>query len=114
MEAPKTVLEMFSPLLILEYIRLMSVAAYIKHEGALDGVRFKISADDYEKLMQEPLKTALIGIDISYADGKLTAIPSAKCLALYEHKVMRESVLQYWDNYGKRYENYISVIDENL
>ncbi|MBR1825658.1 MAG: hypothetical protein IJ770_03630 [Alphaproteobacteria bacterium] len=113
MEAPETVLEMFSPLLILEYIRLMSVASYIKHEGQANGVKFKISAADYERLMQEPLKTALIGIETSFANDVLTAVPSEKCLALYEHKVMRESVLQYWDNYGKRYENYIAVIDEN-
>lgn len=112
MESPKTVLEVFSPLLIFEYIRLMSVAAYIKHEGKIEGVKFKISPEDYERLMQEPLQTALIGIETQYKDGILMAKPSEKCLQRYEHKVMHEGVLQYWENYGKRYENYISVIDD--
>lgn len=111
MEAPKTVLEMFSPLLIFEYIRLMTVAAYIKHEGKIDAVKFKIAADDYKRLMQEPLQTALIGIETHYENGILTAVPSEKCLQLYEHKVMHEGVLQYWENYGKRYENYISIAE---
>lgn len=111
MESPKTILEVFSPLLIFEYIRLMTVAAYIKHDDKIDAVKFKISAGDYERLMQEPLQTALIGIDTHYENGILTAVPSPKCLQYYEHKVMREGVLQYWDNYGKRYENYISIVD---
>jgi len=111
MEAPQTELEMFSPLLILEYIRLMSVAAYIKAEGKIDGVKFAINAENYERLMQEPLQTALIGIEHTYSDGVLTAKPTEKCLTRYEHKVMKESVLQYWDNYGKRYSNYINIIE---
>ena len=111
MESPKTVLEVFSPLLILEYIRLMTVADYVRHEGKTDSVKFKISAKDYERLMQEPLQTALIGIDTCYEDGVLTAVPSEKCLARYEHKVMKEGVLQYYENYGKRYANYISLIE---
>ena len=111
MESPETVLEVFSPLLILEYIRLMTVADYARHEGKIDGVKFKISAGDYERLMQEPLQTALIGIDTHFENGVLTAVPSEKCLARYEHKVMKEGVLQYYENYGKRYANYISIIE---
>jgi hypothetical protein len=112
MESPQTELEMFSPLLIFEYIRLMSVAAFIKAENKIDAAKFKISAADYERLMQEPLQTALIGIDTRYENGILSATPTEKCLARYEHKVMKEGVLQYWDNYGKRYANYISIIED--
>lgn len=112
MESPKTVLEVFSPLLIFEYIRLMTVADYVRHEGKDDGVKFKISAGDYERLMQEPLQTALIGIDTHFENDVLTAVPSEKCLARYEHKVMKEGVLQYYENYGKRYANYISIIED--
>ena len=112
MESPKNVLEVFSPLLILEYIRLMTVAEYVRHEGKIGGVKFKINAHDYERLMQETLQTALIGIDTHFENEVLTAVPSEKCLARYEHNVMKDGVLQYYENYGKRYANYISVIDE--
>ena len=112
MEAPETVLEMFSPLLIFEYIRLMCVAEYIKHDNKLNAVKFKISAADYAKLIEEPLQTALIGIKTDFSEGILTATPSEKCLQRYEHKVMKESVLQYAQNYGKRYANYISLLEE--
>ncbi|MBQ7633448.1 MAG: hypothetical protein IJS88_04980 [Alphaproteobacteria bacterium] len=112
MESPKIELEMFSPLLIFEYIRLMSVAAYIKAENKIDGAKFKISAADYERLLQEPLQTALIGIDTHYENGVLIAKPTEKCLKRYEHNVMKEGVLQYWESYGKRYANYISIIEE--
>ncbi|MBR3676129.1 MAG: hypothetical protein IKN71_03230 [Alphaproteobacteria bacterium] len=112
MESPSTELEMFSPLLILQYIRLMSVGMYYKTEGNAKSVKFKISAEDYERLMQEPLQTALIGIETHFENGILTATPSAKCLERYEHKVMKESVLQYMDCYGKRYANYIALAED--
>lgn len=110
MESPTSELEVFSPLLIFEYIRLMSVAAYIEAENNLDGAKFRIKPEDYKRLMQEPLQTALIGLDVNYNDGVLTAVPSAKCLERYVHKVMKESVLQYKENYGKRYANYIKYL----
>lgn len=111
MESPKNVLEIFSPLLIFEYIRLMTVAAYVKDDKQPDCVKFKIKAADYERLWQEPLQTALIGLETHFENNVLTAVPSAKCLQQYTNKVMKEGVLQYAENYGKRYENYITVIE---
>lgn len=110
MESPQNVLEVFSPLLIFEYIRLMTVAEYVRENKTTECVKFKINAANYELLMQEPLQTALIGIETHFENGVLTTVPSAKCLQQYEHKVMKEGVLQYAENYGKRYENYISII----
>ncbi|MBQ9271867.1 MAG: hypothetical protein IJ218_06365 [Alphaproteobacteria bacterium] len=113
MEAPKTVLEKFSPLLLLEYIRLMTVAMYLKTEGKIDCAKFKICAADYEKLMQEPLQTALIGVETNFKNDILSVKPTQQCLEQYNSPVMNDSVMLYYQNYGKRYQNYISLLEES-
>lgn len=109
-EEVKGVLEKFSPLLLQDYIRLMTAACYIKSENKTSGVRFKMLAEHYEKMRAEPLQAPLIGLTLDYdaAASVLTVTADEKFLALYENKIMNNVALQYFDVYGKRYENYIS------
>ena len=66
MEKPETELEVFSPLSLMEYVRLMTAAHYI-NQGTNSGVaRFKISAENYAKMNDEPLKAPLIGLTFNY------------------------------------------------
>ena len=67
MEAPTEELEVFSSILLQEYIRLMTAADYVKHENNLSGAKFAVSEDNYKKMMEEPLQTALIS-DIIHKD----------------------------------------------
>lgn len=113
MEAPKEELEIFSSILLQEYVRLMTVAAYIKHENNLSGVKFAISKENYDKMMAEPLQTALIGLDLKFTADVLTVVPNNELLQQYENKIMKEVVQIYWDNYKNRYAKFIKIIEEN-
>lgn len=111
MEAPTDELEVFSSILIQEYIRLMTAADYVSHEGQINGTKFTISAENYKKMMEEPLQTALIGISLQFSDGILTATPTEDFLKQYENKIMKEVVLMFQNNYKNRYAKFISVIE---
>ena len=113
MEAPKSELEVFSSILLQEYIRLMTAADYVRHENNLSGVKFAISEENYAKMMAEPLQTALIGLDLQFVDDVLTVVPSEDFLKQYENKIMKEVVLMFWDNYKNRYAKFIKIIEEN-
>ena len=113
MEAPTEELEVFSSILLQEYIRLMTVADYAKHENNLSGAKFAINKENFDKMMAEPLQTAFIGLDLKFADDVLTVVPSEELLKQYENKIMKEVVLMFWDNYKNRYAKYIKIIEEN-
>ena len=113
MEAPTEKLEVFSSILLQEYIRLMTAAEYVSHEGNIKSAKFAINEANYQKMAQEPLQTALIGLDIHFSDGVLTAIPSEDFLKQYENKIMKEVVQMYANNYKNRYAEFIKLIEEN-
>lgn len=114
MESPTEELKVFSSILLQEYIRLMTAADYVNHEekGA-KGTKFAISEENYQKIMAEPLQTALIGLDVHFSNGVLTAIPSADFLKQYENKIMKEVVQMFANNYKNRYATFIEIIEEN-
>ena len=114
MEAPTEELKVFSSILLQEYIRLMTAADYVGcGEKDIKGTKFAISEENYRKMMAEPLQTALIGLDIHFSDGILTAIPSEDFLKQYENKIMKEVVQMFAVNYKKRYAEFIKIIEEN-
>lgn len=114
MEAPKNQLEVFSPLLLLEYIRLMTAAAFLAEEKPQNATFF-MQEDDYKNMMKEPLQTALIGLQLNYeaATKELHVIPNEAFLQRYNNKIMREVALMYAANYGSRYQNFIQYKKQN-
>jgi len=113
MEAPAEELKIFSPILMFEYIRLMTAAEYIKHEGNCCGAKFSITEENYKKMMEESLKTALIGLDLQFTANVLTVRANKDFLQQYENKIMKEVVLMFGNNYKNRYAQYIKIIEEN-
>lgn len=113
MEAPTEELKVFSSILIQEYIRLMTAARCIENEDKPKVAKFAINAENYQKMKEEPLQTALIGLDIHFSDGILTAIPSDDFLKQYENKIMKEVVQMFAVNYKNRYAEFIKTIEEN-
>lgn len=112
MEKPDKPLELLVPIILMEYIRLITAANCLLTENAENETLFKISPDVYEKIMSEPLKSPLIGIIMNYnaADGILKAKADEGLNRIYANKIMREVALQYKENYGKRYTGFISEI----
>jgi len=113
MEAPTEELEVFSSILLQEYIRLMTAADYTGSEGSVKGTKFAINEENYKKMMSEPLQTALIGLDLHFSDGVLTVMASEDFLKQYENKIMKEVVQMFAVNYKNRYAKFIKIIEEN-
>lgn len=114
MEAPTTELEVFSSLSLQEYIRLMTAAYYLQNEQKCDGAKFKISAENYAKMLEEPLQMPLIGLNLTYDDKSetLTAVPTEDFLHQYDNKIMAEVIAQYHNNYKNRYVSRIVLAED--
>lgn len=101
-------LEVFSPLLLQEYIRLMTIATYINNENKVNCVKFSVKQDVYDKIMEEELKAPLIGLKLNFGNDILEVSADNDLLSLYENKIMRDVSLNYFDRYAKRYDKYIT------
>ena len=114
MEAPTTELEVFSSLSIQEYIRLMTAAYYLQNEKKCNGAMFKVSAENYAKMLEEPLQMPLIGLTLTFDAQKetLTAVPNEDFLNQYDNKIMAEVVSQYYNNYKNRYVSRIVLAED--
>ena len=113
MEKPETELEVFSPISMQEYVRLMTAAHYIEKGKDAGAARFKISAENYEKMDAEPLKAALIGLTLVYkpAEQILEVTADEAFNHAYENKIMNEVARVFAVNYRNRYASKI-VIEE--
>jgi len=115
MEEVKGQLEVFSAILLQQYIRLMTAAAYHRSEKTVNKTKFKIVPEVYHKLRDEPLQTSLLGLKLDYDDTQqvLTAAADAEFLEEFDNNIMRDVALQYADLYKTRYAAFISLYDEN-
>lgn len=115
MEKPQTELELFSPILIFDYIRLMTAAHYIKNKESKIPAKFKINNDNYAKIQTAPLQTPLIGLTLEYEPkSEILTVAADECFThLYDNKIMHEVAMQYEENYGRRYAQYIITAEEN-
>ncbi len=111
MEHPETELEVFSPLSIQEYIRLMTAAHYINLGSDSGAARFSIAPENFAKMDSEPLKAALIGLNLKYnaAEQVLEVTADEAFLHLYENKIMNEVARVFAVNYKNRYASKIMV-----
>lgn len=114
MEAPTTELEVFSSISLQEYIRLMTAAYYLQHQNQCNGAKFSMSAENYAKMMNEPLKMPLIGLSLIFDNDAnvLTVTPTANFLHQYDNKIMADVVNQFYNNYKMRYASKILIKED--
>lgn len=107
-ETDKT-LEVFSAILIEQYIRLMTAAVYHRSEKQIIGADFKISPENYTQMLQDASQTSLLGLELTYDEKQniLHATPDAEFLEEFENNIMRDFALKYYDENMNRYKNYI-------
>ena len=112
MEKPEKPLEVFSPLLLKNHIRLLAVADCIAAEDMNVKTVFGISAENYQKMMADDFSAPLIGIVLQYDEKtqRLTAGITQDVYDMYANKIMREVALTYKENYFHRYDNFISCL----
>lgn len=113
MEQVKGQLEVFSAILLQQYIRLLTAAVYHRSEKAIKETKFKITPEIYKQLREEPLQTSLLGLNLNYDEKAqiLTVVPDAEFLEEFTNNIMRDVALQYADIYKCRYAKFISFID---
>ncbi|MBP5352185.1 MAG: hypothetical protein J6Y91_00270 [Alphaproteobacteria bacterium] len=113
MEKPEQPLKTFSPLSLMEYIRLMTAAVLLKQENAAGSVNFRISAADYDNMMAEKLHTPLLSLTLEYdsVNSVLKVTPDSDFMPQYDNKIMKEVVLTFYDNYKNRYAQWLMVED---
>ena len=105
-------LEVFSSILMQEYIRLMTAAAYHQSEGRQSTFVFDIAPSDYEKMRAEPLQTALLGLTLEYdaANSRLNVTPEAEFIEQYQNAIMKDVAEKYFTNYAHRYDKFIRFV----
>lgn len=110
MEQVEGKLEVFSAILLQQYIRLQTAAAYYRAQKNMVAAKFKLSADVYAKMCAEPLQTSLLGLQLVYDENAqiLTVTPDEEFLQEFENNIMRDVALQYADTYNERYAAFIS------
>lgn len=113
MEAPDKELEVFSAILLHQYIRLAVAALYHQSGGEKKAFCFKINAENYEKMMAEPLQTALLNLDLKYDAEKeiLTVTPNAEFIEQYENAIMEDVAEKFMTNYQHRYDKFIHLAE---
>lgn len=109
MEAPQTRLKNFSAILIQEYIRQMAVFQVLQSEGKATSAYFNISQENYQKMLDYPLQTALIGLHLEWQNNLLQVTPGEKVLQQYTNKIMREVLQTFAVNYQDRYTDFITL-----
>lgn len=110
--------EIFSPILIENYIRFETAAQYIKalEEGASGDVvvsaKFKISKAYFEQLKNSDNQAPLLGLTLDYDESTeiLTVTVDAYFKELYENKIMRDVALKQCEDCKERYSKFISLV----
>ena len=110
MEKPADLLEAFSPLLLENHIRMLTIANCIIAENKDEKTTFSITEDDFKKMTDNELQSPLIGINLQYDEKtqKLSANIEQSLYDAYANKLMREVALLYKENYFHRYDKFIS------
>ena len=108
-ELPET--DLFSPILVEEYIRLMTAAHCIQAEDKTSPLQFLIKEEFYVQIQNNPIQAPLIGLTLSY-DNKtniLTVSPTEDFCKMYENKIQEEVALNYAKVNTKRYAKFIKL-----
>lgn len=104
----------FSPISIMEFIRQVSVARYLNGQSLEQAVKFKISKDYYQQIMDFELKAQLIRLYLDYDEGQeVLSVKTDEVLLerFREQKSLVENAQKYEGQYAERYKQFIEVVD---
>lgn len=105
----------FSPILIMEFVRQVTVARFLNAENTTDlAVKFKIAKKYYEEIKAFPLKAQTIRLAIDYDDKtEILAVKADDVLVkrFKEQKSQVEIANKYEGQYAERYKQFIEVVE---
>jgi len=100
----------FSPILIMEFVRQVTINRFMNGETA---VKFKLPKSYYEEIKAFPLKAQTIHLDIAYDEKTevLTVKADDTIVNRFkEQKSMTEIAGKYEGQYAERYKQFIEVL----
>ena len=119
MSEPWPVYDIFSPILIGNYIRFETAAKCIANREAGNkdvpvAVKFKIAKEYYEQLSGSAYQAPLIGLSLSYdeTDSILTVSAGDYFIGLYGNKNMRGVALEKWGDCKSLYFKFLETPEE--
>lgn len=102
----------FSPILIMEFIRQVTVNRFLNNQA--EAVRFKLGKGYYDEIMAYPLKAQLIRLDLSYDESTEVLTVKAEDVLLErfrEQKSLVEIAGKYEGQYAERYKKFVEVLE---
>ncbi len=106
---------LFSPILIMEFIRQVTVAHYLNGKLLEEPVRFKLAKSYYDEIMAYYLKAQLIRLKVEYDEAsEILSVKTDETLInrFNEQKSLVEIACKYEGQYAKRYKKFIEVMAE--
>ena len=103
----------FSPILIMEFIRQVTINRFLKGESMNMAVQFKLAKAYYEEIKAYPLQAQTIHLVWQYDENSeiLTVKADEVVLAHFrEQKSLVEIAGKYENQYAERYKDFIEVI----
>lgn len=103
----------FSPILIMEFIRQVTVARCLMAKTTDTEVKFRLVKTCYDEIMAYPLKAQLLWLELSYdANTEVLSVKADKVLIerFREQKSLVEIAGKYEAQYSDRYRNFVEVI----
>ena len=105
----------FSPILIMEFIRQVTVARFLNSESIENlSVRFKLPKTYYEEIKAFPLQAQTIRLHYDYDEKEEVLSVNADEILLNrfkEQKSLVEIANKYENQYKERYKEFISIIE---
>lgn len=104
---------LFSPILIMEFIRQVTVAYYLNGQSLDEPVRFKLAKAYYDEIMAYDLQVQFIRLYVEY-DEKMEVLSVKTDEVLInrfkEQKSLVEISGKYEEKYAERYKKFIEVL----
>ncbi len=104
----------FSPILIMEFIRQVTVARFLNSDTLDMTVQFKLAKSYYDEIKSFPLQVQTIHLTYDYDEKKeILSVKADEILInrFKEQKSLVEIANKYEGQYAKRYEKYIDVCE---
>jgi len=103
----------FSPILIMEFVRQVTINRFLNSDTMDMVVQFKLPKIYYEEIKAFPLKAQTIHLDIKYdANAEILTVKADEIVLQHfrEQKSLVEIAGKYEAQYAERYKNFIEVI----
>lgn len=105
----------FSPILIMDFIRLITVSHTLKSDNSDLVTKFKIDKTYYDELKSFPIQSQFIGLEESYSpeNNILTVKATQNVINHFKsQKALLEMCEKAEEQYKERYKTYIELLED--